>query len=81
MKSFGRKERIPPRKGYLLFDDQPARTIPYTPREETAKMKSMPTSRSARIKGELSPASLKNSPKGRTVMVVRAGTRATKGAR
>ena len=31
-----------PRNGYFEFADQPASTIPYTPSEEKAKMKSGP---------------------------------------
>ena len=31
-------ERKPPNSAYLLFDDQPARTMPYTPNEEMARM-------------------------------------------
>src|SRR5688572_10339516 len=31
-------DRSPPRSEYLLFDDQPARTIPYTPIDVIARM-------------------------------------------
>src|SRR6478672_9307826 len=31
-------ERRPPSNEYLLFDDQPARTMPYTPSDEMARM-------------------------------------------
>src|SRR5260370_15641881 len=37
-------ERIPPRKEYLELEDQPAKTIPYTPSDETANTQSTPTS-------------------------------------
>src|SRR4051812_18933770 len=40
-------ERSPPSSAYLLFDAQPASTIPYTPSEEIASMNRKPTGRSA----------------------------------
>src|SRR5207237_7901926 len=35
-------ERRPPSSEYLLFDDHPARTMPYTPRDPMARMKRKP---------------------------------------
>ena len=32
-------ERSPPSSAYLLLDDQPASTIPYTPMDEMARVK------------------------------------------
>ena len=40
-------ERRPPSSAYLLFDDQPASTMPYTPSDEIARMKRNPIGRSA----------------------------------
>src|SRR6185436_2110535 len=36
-------ERRPPSSAYLLFDDQPAITMPYTPIDEMARMNRKPT--------------------------------------
>src|SRR3989337_2126644 len=46
--------RRPPSSEYLLFDDHPASTIPYTPSELIARMNKKPTGRSA-IAEETSP--------------------------
>ena len=35
-------ERSPPSSAYLLFDDQPASTMPYTPSDEIARMNRKP---------------------------------------
>src|SRR5437867_10936469 len=35
-------ERSPPRSEYLLFDDQPASTMPYTPSDDSARMNRNP---------------------------------------
>src|SRR5450759_2813152 len=40
-------ERRPPSSAYLLFEDQPARTIPYTPSDVIARMNRKPMGRSA----------------------------------
>src|ERR1035437_6607296 len=38
---------MPPSSAYLLFELQPASTMPYTPRDEIARQKRKPTGRSA----------------------------------
>ncbi len=58
--------RMLPRNGYFELADHPARTMPYTPSDEIAKMKSAPTLRLAITMG--SPKSVL--PKGITASVM-----------
>ena len=86
--------RTPPRKGYLEFEAQPARTMPYTPMEAMAKVKSGPTLRSAMTSGmgavkPVPPSEVisglrkrrsSSLPKGSTAQVSSAGTTTRHGA-
>src|SRR6478672_3192592 len=66
-------ERSPPRSAYLLFDDHPARTIPYTDSEVIASMKRNPTGRSATTRSILPQRVGTGAPKGITHHAVSAG--------
>src|ERR1700675_4573473 len=74
-------ERRPPSSAYLLFDDQPARTIPYTPSDEIARMKRNPTGRSATTRSILPQRVGMGAPKGITHQVSNAGMNEIIGAR
>src|SRR5437899_3105983 len=58
--------RSAPSSEYLLFEDQPASAIPYTPIEETAKMNSTPTFRSASCIQVVYPNTCTSEPNGIT---------------
>src|SRR6266568_5158413 len=72
---------MPPKSEYLLFDAQPAVTIPYTLSEDSAKISRMPTFKSATIGSKRRPLrSGKGRPHGTTAIVVSAGMRPNIGA-
>src|SRR5688500_2970552 len=74
-------DRRPPSSEYLLFDDQPARTIPYTPSDVSARMKRKPIGRSATTIG-ISPQRVgRGDANGITAQAVSAGMNAIAGAR
>src|SRR5215831_18009489 len=73
-------ERRPPSRAYLLFDDQPASTMPYTPNDVMARMNRKPTGRSA-ITIEMRPhRESHGAPNGMTAAAMRAGMNASMGA-
>ena len=74
-------ERSPPRRAYLLFDDHPARTIPYTESEVIASMNRNPTGRSATTRSILPQRVGTGAPKGITHHAVSAGMNERIGAR
>src|SRR5688500_83914 len=74
-------ERSPPSRAYLLFDAQPAMTIPYTPSEEMARMKRKPTGRSATTMSTRPQRVGSGAPNGNTAIVVNAGMNVITGAR
>src|SRR6266550_6826801 len=74
-------DRKPPNRAYLLFEAQPARTIPYTPSEEIASMKRNPTGRSARTMSMRPHGVGIGAPNGITHQVVSAGMNERIGAR
>ncbi|OPZ75524.1 MAG: hypothetical protein BWY82_00227 [Verrucomicrobia bacterium ADurb.Bin474] len=73
--------RMPPIKGYLLFAAHPARTVPYTPSEEKARITSMPMSTLAMMSWRIVPSASVICPKGSTTSGTRGGISATTGAR
>src|ERR1051325_1487164 len=73
-------ERRPPSRAYLLFEDQPARTIPYTPSDVIARMKRKPTGRSATTRSTLPQRVAIGAPNGMTHHAVSAGRNASIGA-
>src|SRR3954468_6270633 len=73
-------ERRPPSSAYLLFDDQPASTIPYTPSEAMASVNRKPTGTSASTMSTLPHRDAHEAPKGITAQVSSAGMKAIIGA-
>src|SRR5882672_8239053 len=71
----------PPSKAYLLFEDHPARTIPYTPSDVIARMKRNPTGRSATTRSILPQRVGHGAPNGITHQAVSAGMNESIGAR
>src|SRR5450756_1313792 len=74
-------ERRPPSSAYLLFEDQPARTIPYTPSDVIARMNRNPIGRSATTMSILPHRVGHGAPKGMTHHAVSAGMNESIGAR
>jgi hypothetical protein len=74
-------ERSPPSRAYLLFEDQPANTMPYTPRDVSASMNKNPTGRSATTRSILPHRVGSGAPKGITHHAVSAGMKEMIGAR
>src|SRR6266480_3144741 len=70
----------PPSNAYLLLDDHPASTIPYTPRELIARMNRNPTGRSATTRSILPHRVGTGAPNGMTHHVVSAGRKDSIGA-
>src|SRR5699024_6755642 len=66
--------------GYVDAEDQPARTIPYTPTEVTARMYSTPTCRSVSCSGVWCPSTETSGPNGITANAMNAGITAITGA-
>ena len=66
---------------YLLLEDQPASAMPYTPMADMAKMKRIPTFRSATRKAMSRPKRCRLSPKGITAVPTKEGTKLNAGAR
>src|SRR5262249_60090340 len=61
--------RRPPSRAYLLLDDHPASTMPYTPSEEIARMYRNPTGRSATTSGTSPHLVCSGAPNGHTANV------------
>src|SRR5256885_14660410 len=74
-------ERSPPRSAYLLFDDQPASTIPYTPSEEIARMNRNPTGSGASTISTRPQREPHGAANGITAQVMSAGMNDSTGAR
>src|SRR5450759_1010891 len=74
-------ERRPPSSAYLLFEDHPARTIPYTPSDVIARMNRKPMGRSATTMSILPQRVGIGAPKGMTHHAVNAGMNESIGAR
>src|SRR5688572_4835202 len=73
-------ERRPPSSEYLLFDDQPASTMPYTPSELMARMNRNPIGRGARIISNRPHGESHGAANGMTAQVTSAGMNARAGA-
>src|SRR3954468_19099496 len=73
-------ERRPPSSEYLLFDDQPASTMPYTPRELTARMNRKPIGSGASTISMRPQRPSHGAANGITAQVTRAGMNASAGA-
>src|SRR6266508_5447393 len=73
-------ERKPPSIAYLLFDDQPARTIPYTAIEAIDIKYNTPTLMSARYNVIVRPNAVKDVPHGITAAIMIEGTNVITGA-
>jgi hypothetical protein len=74
-------ERRPPSSAYLLFDDHPARTMPYTPSDAIARMKRKPIGRSATTMSIRPHLVGIGDANGITAQVMSAGMKASAGAR
>src|SRR5687767_8571373 len=74
-------ERSPPSSEYLLFDDQPASTMPYTPSDVSARMNRKPIGRSATTIGMRPQRVGSGDANGITAQAVSAGKNAMAGAR
>ncbi len=74
-------ERSPPSSEYLLFDDQPASTMPYTPSDEIARMKRKPIGSGASAMSIVPHFESQGAPYGITAQVSSAGRKAITGAR
>ena len=70
-------ERSPPSSAYLLFDDQPASTMPYTPSDEIARMNRKPIGRSATTMSMQPHGESHGAPNGITAHVSSAGMKAS----
>ena len=66
-------ERSPPSSAYLLFDDQPASTMPYTPSDEIARMKRKPIGSGASTMSIVPHGESHGAPNGITAHVSSAG--------
>src|SRR3972149_11433844 len=75
------EERIPPSMAYLLFDDQPARTMPYTAIEAMDIRYSTPTLMSATYSVIVRPNNWNDVPHGITAAMINEGTTVKIGAR
>src|SRR5690349_18400278 len=74
-------DRRPPNSAYLLFDDQPARTMPYTPNEEIERIYRKPIGSGA-IDMSIRPQRENHgAPNGMTAIVISAGIKDNAGAR
>src|SRR3954471_13085541 len=73
-------ERNPPSSAYLLFDDQPASTMPYTPSDAMASVNRKPTGRSATTIGMRPQRESHGAPNGMTAQATSAGMNASIGA-
>src|SRR5438067_985837 len=74
-------DRRPPRSAYLLFDDQPASTMPYTPNEATARMNRNPIGSGASAMSIRPHGDAHGAANGITAHVSSAGMNAMAGAR
>src|SRR3982074_3666995 len=74
-------ERRPPSSAYLLLEDHPASTIPYTPRELIARMKRKPTGSGASTISISPQREPHGAAKGITAHVTSAGMNESAGAR
>src|ERR1035437_9337806 len=74
-------ERSPPRSAYLLFEDQPAMTMPYTPTDEMARMNRKPTGIGANTISMTPHREPHGAANGITAHVMNAGTNESTGAR
>src|SRR5215208_1762770 len=74
------EERRPPSIAYLLFDDQPASTIPYTAIEAMDIRYNTPTLISATYNVIFRPNAVKDSPHGITAAIMIEGTSVMTGA-
>src|SRR5687767_2891455 len=74
-------ERRPPNNAYLLFDDHPASTIPYTPSDVIARTKRNPIGRSANTMSMRPHFEAHGAPNGITAHARSAGTNERMGAR
>ena len=74
-------ERRPPSSEYLLFDDQPASTMPYTPSDEIARMKRKPIGIGAIAMSIVPHCESHGAPYGITAHVSSAGMNDITGAR
>src|SRR4029078_13655654 len=74
-------ERRPPSSAYLLFDDQPAITMPYTPIDEMARMNRKPTGIGASTMSMTPQREPHGDAKGITAQVMSAGMNDNTGAR
>src|SRR5213078_2972149 len=74
-------ERSPPSSAYLLFDDQPASTMPYTPSDEIARMKRKPIGSGASAMSMWPHLESHGAPYGITAQTRSAGMNAITGAR
>src|SRR5258705_10620815 len=72
--------RRPPSSAYLLFDDHPASTMPYTPSEPIARMYRKPTGRSATTIGTTPHGDGSGAANGITAKVSRDGPNRISGA-
>ena len=74
-------ERRPPSSAYLLFDDQPASTMPYTPSDEIASVKRKPIGNGASAMSIVPHGESHGAPYGITAHVSSAGMNEITGAR
>src|ERR1035437_3732195 len=72
---------MPPSSAYLLFELQPASTMPYTPSDEIARQKRKPTGRSATTMSILPHGVGSGLANGITAQVIIAGMNEIAGAR
>ena len=73
-------DRRPPSNEYLLFDDQPASTMPYTPSDASARMKRNPMGSGASASSIRPHGESHGAPNGITAHVSSAGMKAIAGA-
>src|SRR5678816_4515073 len=74
-------DRSPPNSAYLLLDDQPASTMPYTPSEVIASTNRKPMGRSAKTMSMRPHFDAHEAPKGITAQASIAGVKDSIGAR
>src|SRR3954470_2832860 len=74
-------DRRPPRSAYLLFDDQPASTMPYTPSDPIARMNRKPIGIGASAISIVPHRVSSGAANGRTAHVIIAGANDSAGAR
>src|SRR6478672_10901133 len=73
-------ERSPPRSEYLLFDDQPASTMPYTPSDEIDRIYRKPIGSGASAMSIVPHFDCHGAPYGMTAQVSSAGRNDITGA-